>query len=359
MKRNILVAYASGSGSTGEVAEAIGAELRSKEVQVSVKSVKDVPSITEYHAIVLGSSIRAGRWLPEAIHFLETHRQKMEKMPVAYFTTCLTMVDDSMENRQIVMSYLEPVLELAPGIEPVGLGLFAGSLSPDMQSIVPGGGPYGDFRDWDKIRAWARKLHTVLEEREVRPAAPIILSDSILSFTDISGADLTNTDFHGSELRGAKLRKTKLRGADLNNTDLTDADLQGADLREASLSWAELKGCNLKGSDLRKANLMGSVLKNANLKQANLNRANLNGANLKQADLTKATIKSADLNWAVLRGANLSQANLSRANLGWAILVDADLTKTILKKARYNEHTKWPKDFSPEEAGCVFVMSPH
>lgn len=359
MKENILVAYASGSGSTGEVAEAIGAELRSKKVQVSVKSVKEVDSIADYIAIILGSSIRAGRWLPDAIHFLETHRQKMEKIPVAYFTTCLTMVDDTTENRQIVMSYMEPVLELAPGIEPVGLGLFAGSLSPDMEAIVPGGGPYGDFRDWDKIRAWARKLRAVLEMKEVRPAAPIVLSESILSFTDISGADLMDTDLHGSELRGAKLRKTKLRRADLHNTDLTDADMQGADLREASLSWAELNGCNLKGSDLRKANLMGSVLKNANLKQANLNRANLNGANLRQADLTKATIKNADLNWAVLRGANLSQANLSRANLGWAVLIDADLSKAVLKKARYNEHTKWPEDFSPEEAGCVFVMSPH
>lgn len=359
MKKHILVAYASVSGSTGEVAEAIGKELGSKEVPVTVAPVSEIKTISDFSAIVLGSSIRAGRWLPEAIRFLKAHSQEMEKVPVAFFTTCLTLVDDTQENRQIVMSYLEPVLEFAPGIEPVGLGLFAGSLNPDMKSVVPGGGPYGDFRDWDKIRAWARRAQPALHRKEIRPTAPVVLSESILSFTELSGADLAEVDLHGSELRGARLRKTKLRGSDLRKTDMTNADLQGADLREASLSWAEMEGCNLRKSDLRRANLMGSTLKNADLEGANLNKANLNGANLSHANLMKASLKNADLNWAVLQGADLTKTNLSRANLGWADLIDAILKETILKKARYNEHTKWPADFSPEEAGCVFVMGPH
>jgi uncharacterized protein YjbI with pentapeptide repeats/menaquinone-dependent protoporphyrinogen IX oxidase len=358
-KRQILVAYASVSGSTGEVAEAIGAELRTGKFQVSVKSVADITDIKDYSAIILGSSIRAGRWLPDAIRFLESHQQKMRNIPVAYFTTCLTMINDTQENRQIVLSYLEPVLELAPDIQPVGLGLFAGSLSPNMQAIVPGKKPYGDFREWDKIQNWARKILPALYETEARPAAPIVLSESILSFTDISDADLMEMDLHGSELHGAKLRRTKLKGADLRKTDLTDADLQEADLREASLGWADLNRSNLSGSNLKKANLIGSELKYANLSQANLNRANLNGANLSHSNLRGASLKNADLNWAILNGANLSKANLTRANLGWADLTNANLSKANLKEARYNEHTKWPTDFSPEEVGCVFVMSPH
>ncbi len=359
MKKNILVAYASVSGSTGEVAEAIGAELRSAEVLVDVSPVAEISSISDYSGIVLGSSIRAGRWLPEAIRFLETRGREMAKVPVAYFTTCLTIVDDTKRNREIVLSYLEPVLELAPDVEPVGLGLFAGSLIPDMQSVVPGGGPYGDFRDWDKIRAWARKIRPALYQKDIRPGAPVVLSESILSYTELSGVDLAETDLHGSELRSARLRKTILKGADLRKTDLSNADLQGADLREAKLGWAELEGCNLTGSNLKKANLIGSRMKNATLEKANLNKANLNGVNLSQANLRKATLKGADLNWAVLKGADLSRANLSKANLGWADLDDAVLHKAKLKKARYNEYTKWPDGFSPEEAGCVFVMGPH
>lgn len=359
MKKQILVAFASVSGSTGEVAETIGAELSSDEIQATVRPVREVDDMEDYSAVVLGSSIRAGRWLPEAIRFLEAHSKEMEKMPVAYFTTCLTMVDDTRENREIVLSYLEPVLQLAPSIEPVGLGLFAGSLNPSMQSIMPGRGPYGDFRDWDKIRAWALKIRPLLQVGKIRPAVPIQLSESILSFTDISGANLVEADLHGSELREAKLRKTRLQGADLRQADLTKADLQGADLRDASLAWADLNGCNLKGSDLKRANLMGSEMKKANLQQANLTRANLNGVNLSQANLSQAKLIEADLNWALLTGADLSQANLSEANLGWADLIKADLSRAKLNKARYNEQTKWPEGFSPEEAGCILVTSLH
>ena len=359
MKKHILVAYGSISGSTGEVAEAIGTELRSDEVAVTVSPVAAVTSVIDYSGIVLGSSIRAGRWLPEAVRFLEIYGHQMERVPVAYFTTCLTIVDDTAENREIVMSYLDPVLELAPGVEPIGLGVFAGSLSPNMQPIVPGGGPYGDFRDWDKIKAWARRIRPALEQKESRPSAPIVLSESILSYTELSGTDLTELDLHGSELRGARLRMTKLGGADLRKTDLTNADLQGADLKEAKLAWADLDSCNLKGSNLRRANLMGARLNNANLRGAKLNRANLNGANLSKADLRKSNLKNADMNWAILKGADLSQANLSKANLGWADLDNAVLRKAKLKKARYNEHTKWPTGFSPEDAGCVFVIGPH
>jgi hypothetical protein len=50
----------------------------------------------------------------------------------------LPLVNNTQENRQTVMTYLEPVLELAPSIAPTALNLFAGSLSPIMKSIVPG-----------------------------------------------------------------------------------------------------------------------------------------------------------------------------------------------------------------------------
>ena len=130
MKKHILVVYASGRWSTGDVAEAIGKEIRSEEVLVNVRSVAEAAEINDYCALVLGSSIRAGHWFPDAVRFLEAHSQETEKILIAYFTTCLTLVNDTRENRQFVMSYLEPVLELAPSIESIGFGLFAGSLGP-------------------------------------------------------------------------------------------------------------------------------------------------------------------------------------------------------------------------------------
>jgi menaquinone-dependent protoporphyrinogen oxidase len=145
-------------------------ELRSEEVLVNFRSAAEAAEINDYSSLVLGSSIRAGHWIPDAVRFLEAHSQEMEKILVAYFTGCLTLVNDTQENRQFAMSNLEQVLELAPSIEPMGFALFAGLLGPNMKSIVPGKSPNGDFRKWDKIRAWARKIRPVLHEKGLRPA---------------------------------------------------------------------------------------------------------------------------------------------------------------------------------------------
>ena len=137
MTIRILVAYASGTGSTGEVAEAIAEVLRQGGADVDVRAVQDVQDVASYGAIVLGSSIRVGRWLPGAVEFLEDFRRELSSIPVAYFTTCLTMVEDTEDSRRIVLGYLEPVLALAPEIKPVGLGLFAGSFDPQQRLIMP------------------------------------------------------------------------------------------------------------------------------------------------------------------------------------------------------------------------------
>ena len=65
------------------------------------------------------------------------------------------------------------ILALVPEIEPVGLGLFAGSLAPQLGQLPEyQGSPFGDYRDWDAIGAWARKLVPALLAGPPRAAAP-------------------------------------------------------------------------------------------------------------------------------------------------------------------------------------------
>jgi uncharacterized protein YjbI with pentapeptide repeats/menaquinone-dependent protoporphyrinogen IX oxidase len=357
MSNHILVAYASGSGSTAEVAEAIGEVLRRDQMTAEVRSVKQVDDLSPYDAVVVGSSIHFGRWLPEAIAFVETHRTSLARMPVAYFLTCLALINESAESRDQVLTYLEPVLQLAPEIEPVALGLFAGSLNPEIGLIAPGG-PYGDFRDWEVIRAWAGEVGTILQSKPDRPAAPVVLGGAMLSFTDMSGVDLSGMDLQGAILSQSKLRDVIMRGADLRETDLTGADLRRANLREASLGWADLERSNASGADLSGANLLGAVLDEADLSRANLSQATLNGARLRGTNLAEADLSRTDLNWADLSGANLQEANLSDASLCWADLREADLTGANLSGAMYNEQTVWPEGFSPIGAGCLPIGGP-
>ena len=357
MEKRILVAYASGSGSTAEVAEAIANVLQDKDAPVDVLPAGDVEDVSPYSAVVLGSSIRLGRWLPPAIRFLEAHQKALEEVPVAYFTTCLTLMTDTEESRRKVLSYLEPVLELAPEVEPVALGLFAGSLDPSMQLVVPGG-PYGDFRDWEAIRAWAEEIRPVLHEGEAPAGKPPVLAEVVLSYSDMSGLDLQRADLRRATLQEATLSGADLSHADLRESNLRGADLRDADLRGAGLSWAKLSSSDLSGVTLDRSNLMGTDLREANLSQASLRNAVLNGATLTDANLQDADLSGADLNWTKFARANLEGANLREASLGWADLSGASLERATLKNARYNEQTRWPDNFSADEAGCVFVGGP-
>ena len=357
MEKRILVAYASGSGSTAEVAEAIADVLESGDVPVDVLPAEEVDDVSSYSAVVLGSSIRLGRWLSPAVHFLEAHQEALGKIPVAYFTTCLTLAKESAEGRQKVLAYMEPVLDMAPDVEPVALGLFAGSLDPDMQLLVPGG-PYGDFRDWEAIRTWAEEVRPALYAGEARAAKPPVLAEVVLSYTDMAGIDLQRADLQRATLREATLSGADLSRADLRESDLHGADLRDADLRGASLGWADLGGSDLSHANLEQGNLMGADLRGANLSGASLKNAVLNGAILTAANLQDADLSGADLNWTKLAEASLEGADLREASLGWADLREATLAGAILENARYNEQTRWPAGFSADEAGCIFVGGP-
>lgn len=333
MSKRILVAYASASGSTREVAEAIAHEIEGDGLTTLVLPANQIDNVAQYHGVVLGSSVRLGRWLPEAVACLERIKDELANKPVAYFTTCLTMAEDTAENRAIVLKYMEPLLNLTPDVTPLGLGLFAGSLDPDRRAILVGNGPQGDHRNWEAIRAWSSEVRDQLRQQD--GAAPLNLAETVLSFTDLSHSELSQVDLQGAELQ--------------------ETNLLAANMEASQLQWADFSHSQLKGANLFQANLIGSVLTGANLEEANLAEATLNGALLQYANLTNANLARADLNWVDFSQADLRQANLQQARLGWAKLTDARLDGADLSGARYNDHTSWPDDFSPEAAGCIYV----
>ncbi|MCD6552992.1 MAG: flavodoxin domain-containing protein [Anaerolineae bacterium] len=162
----ILVAYATKAGSTAEVAAEIGRVIESKGgCQVDVRPVGKLNGVDGYDAVVIGSAIRAGKWLPEATKFVEKHRDALSQIPVALFTVCLTLKDDTEENRRTVAAYLDPVREV---VQPVEMGLFAGVMDysnlPFILRLMMKAmkSPQGDFRDWEAIRTWAADLRPAL-----------------------------------------------------------------------------------------------------------------------------------------------------------------------------------------------------
>ena len=168
MTRKMLVTYATRCGSTAEVAEAIAQELRQGEdVQVDVCTIAEVANLAPYEAVVIGSAIRVGNWLPEAVNFVKAHKAELEKIPTSYFTVCITMKEDNAKNRQEVFGYLKPVRDI---LRPVEEGYFGGKIDADKLSLFERlmvwmvGEREGDFRNWTAIRGWANHLRAHLQQ---------------------------------------------------------------------------------------------------------------------------------------------------------------------------------------------------
>jgi menaquinone-dependent protoporphyrinogen oxidase len=170
MNGKILVTYASRSGSTAGVAEAIGKTLAESGAWVEVLPMNEIKNLDAYQAVVAGSAIREGQWLPEAMQFVQVHQAELARKPFAAFLVCMTLAMKHGAYRDQVANWLAPVRSQ---VRPVSEGLFAGafdlnkvpSFSDRLKfrlSIRMGVWPVGDHRDWNAIRQWAESLRPLL-----------------------------------------------------------------------------------------------------------------------------------------------------------------------------------------------------
>ncbi|MBI5953031.1 MAG: hypothetical protein HY865_15340 [Chloroflexi bacterium] len=79
MKPNFLVTYASNTGWTVGVAEAIGKTLAENGAKVDVLPMRAVKDLSPYDAVVAGSAVNGGAWLPEAVQFVRAHQAELKR----------------------------------------------------------------------------------------------------------------------------------------------------------------------------------------------------------------------------------------------------------------------------------------
>lgn len=164
--RAILLAYATRYGSTQEVAETVAAELRKAGLQVEIQPMRDVRTLDNYDAVVLGAAIYNTRWHPDAHRFLSQYQGILSQRPVAIFALGpLSTGDGAMQRSR---RQLDKELEKYPWLKPVALEMFVGKMDPSKLGFFDRlGATASDHRDWDAIRAWANALPAQLEHAEM------------------------------------------------------------------------------------------------------------------------------------------------------------------------------------------------
>ena len=161
MDQRTLITYATRTQSTAEIAAIIWQTLSTVDETVDILPVKKVTDLENYRAIILGSAVKYGKWLPEALHFVEKNRTAIKKVPLAIFSVHLMNLGDDETSRQRRETYLSSINNL---VNPEKKVFFAGignwEKVPFMEGIIGKmiKAPEGDFRDWPAIRNWAEEL---------------------------------------------------------------------------------------------------------------------------------------------------------------------------------------------------------
>lgn len=172
---SVLVGYATAGGSTRGIAERIAAGLHGGTA-VELRVPGEAASVRDYDALVLGSAIHNGQWLPAAADAVERIRAELEGKTVwAFSVSSVGATSTTLSPR--LARYLrrgtpEPrAVQMLRSVADVrDHRFFAGAIGP---GDWPGfgravfrmmGGRYGDARDWDDIDAWTGRIRSALAE---------------------------------------------------------------------------------------------------------------------------------------------------------------------------------------------------
>ncbi|MCL4487121.1 MAG: flavodoxin domain-containing protein [Chloroflexi bacterium] len=162
MSASVLVGYATTYGSTRQVAEQVAAAMRDSGLEVAVEPVKQVQSLANYRAIVLGAPLYMFHWHKDATRFLSRHRDALMTRPVAVFA--LGPINATEKEFTDARAQLDKELAKFAWLAPVSIEVFGGKLDPAgfrfPHNLIPALKklPPSDIRDWQAIRNWANDL---------------------------------------------------------------------------------------------------------------------------------------------------------------------------------------------------------
>jgi len=152
----VLVAYATKLGSTGEIAEAIAQVLLDGGHRALALPARDVGSLDDWDAVILGSAVYAAYWQKDARLFIERFREGLKARPLWLFS-------GGPLDRRLARAD-QPITphgaEITAGLGARAHRTFGGrmSLNAAVDPQVLQTHRIGDFRDWQAIVEFAYRI---------------------------------------------------------------------------------------------------------------------------------------------------------------------------------------------------------
>jgi menaquinone-dependent protoporphyrinogen oxidase len=166
----VLVVYASKYGSTRGIAERIANTLNESGQQAAAVRASRAGPLDGYDAFVIGSAAYMFSWMKEAVDFVRQNASTLRGKPVWFFSSgpigTATVDAQGRDVRETTVP--KEIAEFTSSIQPRDHHVFFGAFDhtklnlthrlvyalPAMKSLLTD----GDFRDWDEIDAWAKRI---------------------------------------------------------------------------------------------------------------------------------------------------------------------------------------------------------
>ena len=160
--KRVLVTYGSKHGATVGIADEIARTLQIEGFDAVVLPADSVTDVSGYDGVVLGGALYAGRWNGKARRCARRNAEQLRHRPVWLFSS--GPVDSSAEQGEI-----PPVPGVARRMASLGArehATFGGAVTaqtpgPIARALVRHG-KGGDFRNPERVRAWAHHIGTEL-----------------------------------------------------------------------------------------------------------------------------------------------------------------------------------------------------
>jgi menaquinone-dependent protoporphyrinogen oxidase len=167
----VLVTWGSARGGTAEIGHILATALRRDGIAVQSLPPDRVSSLEGFDAVIIGGALYANRWHRDARRFVRRHLRALRRVPVWLYSS--GPLDDAADHAPIPPT--GQVAALMKRIGARGHVTFGGRLAPDATGFparAMAREHSGDWRNPERIRAWADELAAVLPT-----AAPGVAED--------------------------------------------------------------------------------------------------------------------------------------------------------------------------------------